>query len=192
LVEQGLNLGHEVTAFARIPAAVLIHHERLVVLQGDVLNPAKVEAAIADAEAVLSALGSGLSARKHVVSEGTRNIVAAMKKFGVRRFICETSYGTGSSYEDARLSAKLFFRTLLKNALADKDQQEEYIRNSGLDWVVVRPTGLTNGPRTGQYHAAERMRLGVGNRISRADVAEFMLGQLADDTWLHKFVVLSE
>jgi putative NADH-flavin reductase len=191
LVEQALSLGHIVTAFARIPASILIHDQRLTVLQGDVLDPAKVAPAIISQDAVLSALGSGLRAKNRVVSEGTKNILSTMKKFGVPRFVCESSFGVGDTYQDASMLSRFVFDTLLKKAFSDKEIQEEYIRRSDVEWIIVRPSGLTNGPRTGRYQVAEHMKLGVGARISRADVADFMLKQLNDDTWLRKSPVIS-
>ncbi|HYH00733.1 MAG TPA: SDR family oxidoreductase [Terriglobales bacterium] len=193
LVEQALDLSHEVVAFARIPAHILIHHERLTVLQGDVLDSAKVNAAVAGADAVLSALGvgAGFANNPEVLSIGTRNILASMNTHGVRRFICESSYGVAESYDRAAAAAKVVFRTLLKRVYAEKAMQEQLLRRSNADWVIVRPTVLTNGPKRGHYRVAEDLRLGMMDRISRADVAHFMLKQLTEDTWLRKCPALS-
>lgn len=191
LVDQALARGYHVTAFARIPANILVHHQNLSVLQGDVLDPAKVDAAINGQEAVLSALGSGLRSGNHVLSDGTRNIVASMETLDVKRFICESSFGVGDTHDDASAMSRFVFNTLLKNAFADKVLQEDHIRRSNLDWVVVRPSGLTNGNKLGSYRVAEHMKLGIGAKISRADVADFMLNQLTDNAWLHKFPVIS-
>lgn len=191
LVGQALVLGHHVVAFARIPANILIHHERLAVLQGDVLDPAKVDAAVAGCDAVISALGAGLMGNAQVLSKGTRNILRSMESSGVRRLICESSYGVAESYELANTSAKLVFRTMLKRIYDDKALQEELIRRSDTEWVIVRPTVLTNGPKRGGYRVAENLRLGLGDKISRADVADFMLKQLTDHTWLRKCPALS-
>jgi len=191
LVDQALALGHQVTAFARNPSSILVHHENLTVLQGDVLEPAKVDAAVQGQESVLSALGSGLRAGNHVVSDGTRNILAAMERLGARRFVCESSFGVGDTFGDASTMSRFVFNTLLKNAFADKVIQESYIRESKVEWIVVRPTALTNGSRTGRYRVAEHMHVGLSAKISRADVADFMLNQLTDDTWLRKFPVIT-
>jgi putative NADH-flavin reductase len=191
LVEQALSAGHEVTAFARNPSNILIHHEGLSVLQGDVLDRAKVEAAVEGQQAVLSALGVGLAGGKGVLSNGTKNIIAAMQKFGVRRLIVESSYGVGDSLRDASPVMRFVFRTVLRSTYEDKAREDEIIRASDLDWVVLRPAALTNGARTGQYRVDEHLRLGFGAKIARADVAEFMLKQLRDDTWVRKFPALS-
>lgn len=126
--------------------------------------------------------------RSTVLSDGTRNIVGAMEKLGVRRFICESSLGVGDSRWRLGLPHNLVAIPLfLRNVFADKEAQERIIRESNLDWVIVRPTVLTNGPRRSVYQTGS----GIGHwlvptRISRADVAEFMLKQLTDDSYLRQ------
>jgi putative NADH-flavin reductase len=191
LVEQALSSGHEVTAFARNPSSVLIHHERLSVLQGDVLDPSRVEEAMVGQHAVLSALGVGLGGHKRVLSAGMKNIITAMERNGVRRLVVESSYGVGDSLPDASLFLRLVYRTVLRNTYDDKAREDEIIRASKVEWVVARPAALTNGPPRGEYRVREHLRLGFGTKISRADVADFMLKQLVEDTWLYKFPALS-
>lgn len=186
LVEQALDLGHQVTAFARIPAHILIHHERLTVLQGNVLDPDSVDTATAGRDAVLSALGVGLASNAQVLSTGTKHILDSIQRHGARRFICESSYGVAESYDLASASAKVVYRTVLKRIYDEKTVQEELIRNSNTDWVIVRPAVLTNGAKRGEYRVGEDLRLGVSDKISRADVADFMLKQLTEDTWVRK------
>jgi nucleoside-diphosphate-sugar epimerase len=129
-----------------------------------------------------------LFGRSTVVSEGTRNIVRAMEKLGVRRFVCESSLGVGDSKWRLGLPHNLVAIPLfLRNVFADKEVQERIINESLLDWVVVRPTVLTNGPRRSVYRAGS----GIGHwffptRISRADVADFMLKQATDPAYLRK------
>lgn len=129
-----------------------------------------------------------LTRRTTALSEGTRNIVRAMEKHGVRRLICESSLGVADSRGRLGILYNLILvPLLLRGMFADKAAQEEIIRASSLDWVIVRPSSLTNGPRQGVYRAG----LDIGHwfrptRISRADAADFMLKQLTDDTWLRK------
>jgi putative NADH-flavin reductase len=191
LVEQGLAQGHEVTAFARNPSSIMMRDEHLTVLQGDVLDPAKVDAALVGQDAVLAALGVGLRGGRRVLSEGTKNILATMKSRGVRRLVCETSYGVAESYKEASRMARFVYATLLKSVYDDKLIQEGYIRRSEINWIVVRPSTLTNGAKRGEYRVAEHMRLGLGDKISRADVADFMLKQLTSDAWLRKSPAIS-
>ncbi len=229
LVQQALEHGHDVTAFARDPAKVRTKHQNLRIVQGDVTNSGSVEAAIQGQDAVLSALGirvatgaiitiailcqvfavfvplskpwawlvrAGvpvlamllLSRKKTTLSDGTGNIVQAMQKHGVKRFVCETSLGIGDSKGRMGLLYSVFLiPLLLRNIFADKEVQEEIIKGSMLDWVVVRPAALTNGPRKGVHQVG--MTIGhwfFTAKISRADVAGFMLKQLTDDTYLRK------
>ncbi len=129
-----------------------------------------------------------LTRRTTALSEGTRNIVRAMEKTGVQRLICESSLGVADSKGRLGVFYNLILvPLLLRGMFADKAAQEQLIRASALDWVIVRPSSLTNGPRKGVYRAG----LDIGHwfrptRISRADAADFMLKQLADDTWLRK------
>jgi putative NADH-flavin reductase len=129
-----------------------------------------------------------LTRRTTALSDGTRNIVQAMQKHGVRRLICESSLGVADSKGRLGIFYNLVLvPLLLRRLFADKAVQEQIIQASGLDWVIVRPTSLTNGPRKGIY----RTGMDIGHwfrptRISRADVADFMLKQLTDDTYLRK------
>lgn len=192
LVALALEQDHAVTAFARNPAAIETTHPRLRVVKGDILDRASIDAAMQGQEAVVSALGTRNFKPNTIVSEGTRNILQSMEAAGIRRFICETSLGVGDSKNQTGLIFKLLLQPLLKNVFEDKERQETLIRQSGLDWIIVRPGGLTDGPRTGQYRAGfspEEKSLRM--RISRADVADFMLKQLTDDTYLHKSPGLS-
>jgi putative NADH-flavin reductase len=186
LVKQGLELGYAVTAFARTPAKLdEFKHENLKIIQGDVFNYEEVEKTIIGQDAVISALGNPTLKVDTTTSEGTRNIVKAMQAAGIKRFICETSLGVGDSYEQAGFFfTKIIIPTLLKNAIADKEIQEQIIHESDLDWTIVRPGGLHNKPKTSQYrHGIDKS---ISGRISRADVAEFMLKQINSDEYLRK------
>jgi len=142
-------------------------------------------------DAVLSALGIKPWTREPVLLEGTRNILAAMEKHGVRRFICESSFGVGDSKDDTDWFTNFMIGLLMGRLFEQKARQEELIRQSKVEWSIVRPARLTNGPRTGKYRDGEHLRPGLFGHISRADVAEFMLRQLTDDTWLRKTVTIS-
>jgi len=126
--------------------------------------------------------------RTKTLSEGTKNILHAMEKCGVKRFVCQSSTGIGDSRGKLGLLYNvILIPLLLRNVFADKEVQEKVLKESTLDWVIVRPTQLTNGPKRGTYrHGPD-----IGNKIrtlsvSRADVADFMLKQLADDSYLRK------
>jgi len=191
LVDQALDQGHRVTAFARNPAALDRHHENLAGYRGDVLDADSVAGAVKEHDAVMIALGAGR--KGGVRSVGTKNVIDAMREHGVKRLVCETTLGAGDSYDALNFFWKrLMFGLLLRPAFADHQAQEAYIRDSSLDWVIVRPAAFTDGPATNAYRrgfpATEK---NLSFKISRADVAGFMLGQVADDTYLRQTPGLS-
>ena len=190
-VKQSLEQGHIVTALVRDPEKVAISSKNLVLVRGDALDPEKVEHAIKGQDAVVCLLGAG---RKGVIrSEGTRNIIRAMKNAGVRRLICQSSLGVGDSKGSLNFWWKyVMFGLLLRPAYADHEQQEKYVMQSDLDWTIVRPAAFTDGPHTGKYldgFSVDDKRPAL--KISRADVADFVLKQLTDDRYLRKAPGLS-
>jgi putative NADH-flavin reductase len=188
LVAQALEQGHDVTAFARHPATMTIQHERLRVVQGDMLDAASVDAAVRGQDAVISALGTEVLRKNTLLSDGTKNIIAAMEQHAIRRFICMSSLGVGDSQGQLGwIYNWLLIPLLLRNIFQDKEVQERYIKQSGLDWIIVRPGVLTNGPRTGVYRAGfSPTDHSIKAKISRADVADFMLKQLTAETYIHQ------
>jgi putative NADH-flavin reductase len=184
LVVQALEQEHTVRAFARNPAKLQVEHANLTAVQGDALDPASVEKAVDGQAAVLCALGAG--AKGAARSEGTRNIVRAMEKAGVGRLVCLSTLGVGSSRANLSFFWKhIMFGLLLRRAYADHGRQEDYVRASLLDWTIVRPGAFTDGDRTGAYrHGFPGTDKTIKGKISRADVADFMLKQLTDRTYL--------
>ncbi len=185
IVSQALEAGHTVRALVRDPARLPIRHPQLHLITGNVLDADAVERTITGADAVIVSLGNTANNPDWIVSEGTRVIVAAMQKLGVRRLIVISSLGVGDSCDQVPTFFKLLMKTALKKPMEDKERQEQIVAASGLDWTIVRPGGLTNGPRTGRYRAGLDRSI-VAGQVSRADVAEFVLRQLDDQTYLHK------
>ena len=189
IVGQALERGLEVTALARDPAKVRVTHPNLRVSRGDVLDPATLDAAVEGQEAVVSALGHRrLFSPSRVQSDGTRNVLHAMSKHGVHRFVCETSLGLGNSVGRMGLPGTLFFLPVfLAIYFWDKARQEQVIAASDREWVIVRPGILTNGAKRGTYrHGVDAGSYILPGRISRADVADFMLNQVTDDAYLRR------
>jgi putative NADH-flavin reductase len=190
LVQQALAQGHTVTAFARNPKRMRIQAERLSVLQGDVRDAGCVHRAVAGHDAVLCALGVGPWGGT-VLSRGTRNIVNAMQAHAVRRLVCETSFGVAESRRRASILSRVYIALFIYFTYADKARQEKIIRETGLDWTIVRPAiWLTNGRRRGRYQTGADMKQDLGDFISRADVAEFMLQQLTDGAYQRQAVAI--
>jgi putative NADH-flavin reductase len=192
LVNQALQQGHSVTAFTR-------NHEKSaslaqsgpLIFTGDILNPESVVNAVKNHDCVLCTIGDGNKGR--VRAAGTKNIIMAMQKTGIKRLICQTTLGLGDSKGNLNLIWKhIMFGFLLKKAFQDHQWQEKYLFDSDLDFTIVRPGALTDGEISGNYKFAfdgnyRKLKL----KISRADVAGFMLQQLHTNEYLKKAVSIS-
>lgn len=188
LVRQAVDLGHDVTAFAREPAKLDdIAPANLQKIQGDVLDQDAVVSGIQGKDAVLCAIGAG-AGRTSLREDGTRNIVCGMEEAGVRRLICQSTMGIGESRANLGLLTRyLIVPVFLRHAFADHERQEAVIKDSSLDWIIVHPPHLNDGPRTGRYrHGFPTTDKSIQGKVSRADVADFMLKQLTDDTYLRQ------
>lgn len=191
IVSKALEQGHTVTAFVRNPDKLSILHPQLHILQGDVMDASAVADAVKGHDAILCAIGSPANKIGTIRSQGTANIVSAMEKAGVQRFICQTSLGYGDSIRTLDRTP-LFFKYfivpfILKKGFQDHALQEAHIKRSKLNWTIVRPGNLTDGPFTGVYRdgfSATDPKIKV--KVSRADVADFMLKQLTDQRYLHQ------
>jgi putative NADH-flavin reductase len=192
LVEQALTQGHAVTAFVRNPAAVTIQHERLALIQGDVREPAQVAVAVAGQDAIIIALGTRPGAPTGTFySDSTRIIVGAMRVASARRLVCVSSWVVRETRRRAGPVGALVVPLFPGRLYADRERQEQIVRDSGFDWIIVRPARLVDRPPRGVYRSgpAISMRILVG--ISRADVAEFVLKQVHDNIYLHQAVSVS-
>jgi putative NADH-flavin reductase len=200
LVERAIAEGHDLTAFVRNPSKLTARHERLRVVVGDAFDSDSVREAVAGNEAVICVLGSRQPSNplfprrpgdpNGVASAGSENIVAAMKEHGLRRFVCQSAWGVGESRQNPGFAGAFFMNVLvpplLRDEYADKEAQEKIVSESDLDWIIVRPMLLTNGPWTNDYRADVDLKPGRSPYISRADVADFLLRQLTDDTFVRK------
>lgn len=195
LVEQALEKGHQVIAYIRRSGAVLKDHPRLKVIVGNLNETLKMSDAITGADACISALGGkSLIKRTPEVVEGIDNIVNIMKKEGVHRFIYLSSIGAGESRNMLSPVARILVADIILRApLADHNANEQRIARSNLLWTVVRPCNLTDGPFTNDYkHGISKSRVEASAKISRANVAAFMLEQASDETYINKCVWLYE
>ncbi len=193
LVQQALDTGHKVTAFVRTPSKMTIKHERLHLVQGDVYDENVVAQAIDGADAVLLALGHGKNTPSDMQTVATKHVVAAMQTHGVQRLISLTGAGTAAPEDQPKLIdhiIKFALKTLAANVLKDAENHRDVIQASDLNWVIVRGPMLTDGPYTGEYRVGW-VGINASPRVSRADVADFMLKQLENDEYLHKMPVIS-
>jgi putative NADH-flavin reductase len=188
LVSQATAQGHFVTAFVRSALNFRIKHKSLKVFPGDISDYQRVEAAIKNQDAVISALGASNPFQHNTtLIKGVQSIIKAMTNLNVKRFIYESYMGVHENRQELGFFTDKIASFLLQGSIADHEVKEEHITYSTLDWTIVRPAKLTNGRLTGQYRVGERITPNsIFPTISRADVADFMLKQLADKTYLHK------
>jgi uncharacterized protein YbjT (DUF2867 family) len=185
LVEQALADGHHVTALVRSRQKLSITNPNLDVVEGDATDRAAVSQAMNGADAVISVLG----ARGPVIAEATRAIVAVAKQEGPERIVMLSSFAVARD----RLTpvSKLVTRMTMGSQIRDKAAGEDILRASGLDWTIVYATKLTNGPEAEASVVPETEKVGMSQKISRADVASFLLQAATDDLYSRRGVVIT-
>ncbi len=161
------------------------------VLEGDARDPEAVDATVGGCDVVFSALGSDGLGPTTLYSTAARNIVAAMRRSQATRLLAVSSAGVEDDPNMNFFSRRIVLPFVLRNVLADMREMEREIAASGLVWTVVRPSRLTDGPRTGLYRANDRFVPERGREISRADVADFMQRVVADERTLRKIAALA-
>lgn len=195
LVEQALAAGHDVVAVVRDPARLAVpEHPRLHIVTADLMDPQSIAPAMTAADVVLTAAGPRNTGPTTVITDSVRSIAAAMRTAGVRRLLALS----GSIVDDdgegfvLRYAFKpLARRTFLRYITADMRQAEAIIAGSGLDWTILRPPALTNGPATGKYRTAIGRGLPRGIRVSRADLAAYMLSLIGDAAAVGRHVAIA-
>ncbi len=196
-----LTRGHQVTAFAR-DASKLPEREDIAVIVGDATDADAVARAVVGHDAIVVALGDSrnpfalaLGMKRitppNICEIGTANVIAAAQAACVQRLVCVTSYGVGDTRKLLPPMHKRIFRwLLLREQMNDKEQQENLVKSSGLDWTLVQPVGLTDGAATGRWLASTK-----GERrkrtISRIDLAAFIVDNLSEARYTHQTVVMS-
>jgi nucleoside-diphosphate-sugar epimerase len=195
-VEAALAAGHRVRALARSAPAMALRDAHLERIGGDARDAAVIKRGLEGVDAVIEVLGVPITPRTvlegtTVFSEATRVLVDAMRNAGVRRLIAVTGIEAGDSRGSTGfLHARVLFPLILQRIYADKSAQEALIRQSGLDWTIVRPGILTDGPATGRYRVLVEPRTWRGGVISRRDVAGFLLAQVGDESCIGRTPVL--
>lgn len=193
VVERALCDGHSVTAFARNTDKLKIDNSKLSLVSGDAMNQTDVSSAIVGHDAVIITLGSGMKRKSLIRSQGTEMIIQAMLQHGVKRLICQSTLGVHESWNNLNFFWKrIMFGFLLRPVFLDHELQETLVRNSGLDWTLVRPSAFTDEPARGAFKIGfDASEKSLSLKIPRADVAEFLKRQLLDDSYLHRAVGLS-
>ena len=183
IVEHALAAGHDVVAVARRPEAVTAQHGKLATVKGDVLDAPSLVPAVTGADAVLSAIGPANNKQPGtLISVGVANMIAACARAGVRRFVFESGImvGDGRGLSWFNRTALAAFRRLNSALTADKRIAEQAIRDSNLDWVIVRPVSLDDSPPTGNYKTGVDIPLALTRKLAHADVADFMIKASSD------------
>lgn len=196
LSEQALAAGHRVDAVTRRPATFPITHERLSVVEGDVHDARSVDRAINGADVVLSTLGVPFTRSPiSVYSEGVRNIATAMSKHASKRLVVVSSSATEPHHHADggflmnRLLQPLVTATIGKTTYADMRAMEQYLRDSDLEWTIMRPSGLFDAARVTRYELHENQAPGIFT--SRADLAASLLHQATDTRFVRKAVAVT-
>ncbi|MCU1304329.1 MAG: hypothetical protein JWQ87_4613 [Candidatus Sulfotelmatobacter sp.] len=191
LVSQGLEQGCQVTAFARDPSSLTTNHPNLTIVKGDLSDGNSIANALNGVDAVISVLGNdtrrALFTPSNIISRSVPNIIGAMRHGRVERLLFVTSFAISSKIF---WPEKLLLRTLLKNLFTDLPVQEKLIKESGLNWTIVRPARLTNGPKTGECRSGD-IYIHPFTSISRVDVAAFLLKEVDSSEYQKKEVTIS-
>ena len=189
VVQQARAAGHEVTAFVRREGAAGLEGARIVV--GDATDAQAIGRAVPGHDAVVSTLGVRTLSPHGLQERAMGALVPAMERAGVRRLMVMSALGVGGTRRLAPALPRLMYASLLRWIFADKSVGEAIVTASGLDWTIVHPPLLTNGPVTGRYVAAPAPKLSGFPKISRADVAHFMVRALSPGEWSRKRVVVA-
>jgi len=195
LIKQALAKNYEVIAYVRKSGSIANDHPNLKIIVGDLNETLKLTDAIIGADACISTLGgSSITHRSPELVKGIENIVLSMEETNVKRFIYMSSIGAGDSkFLMAQPIRFIIVNLFLRVPLADHNINEERIAASRLNWTIVRPGGLTDGPVTENLkHGTEKVLMKGNRSISRANVASFILQQLTDETYSKKAVWLYE
>lgn len=196
VTRHALDAGHDVTAFARNPIAlddstpnhrVLRHHA------GDAYNFDDVSAAVAGHDAVIITLGTGKSRRNTLRSDGTRNVIAAMKHHDVNRLICQTTLGCQETWDTLNFFWKrIMFGAVIRPVFKDHELQERLVQACDLDWTIVRPSAFTDKPGDGELLVDfPPSQEGLEFTVSKREIAAFIIDQLGDDRYSQRAVSIS-
>jgi putative NADH-flavin reductase len=188
VVRQGLERGHSITAFVRTPSKMRIGASSLNVLQGDVADSNAVSAAVAGHDVVVSALGVSIPLKHDpALIAGVNHIIAAMDAAGVRRLLYLSFIGVRESRNAVGFILRYVAPVPLRHEISDHEEKEGLVVASNLDWTIVRPPKMTSGPGTGKYRYGEEIRtFAPVPLMSRADVADFMLREAVDGSFVRR------
>lgn len=190
LVNQALVRGHDVAVLVRNPDRLARSTEAVDVVVGDATNVDDLERVMTGADAVIVALGPGKNRSSDIASRAAAAIIPAATTTGVRRVVIMSALGVGATRAYCGFISRVGIKLVMSKLFADKEAADAMIRDSDLDWTLVYPVTLTNGPQVGHLSATETPTRGGMPRISRADVAAFMLDAAEKKQWIRSSPVL--
>lgn len=194
LTQQALSKCYEVDAYARNPAKLGIKDDRLKIVQGELENQAAIEEAVKGSGAVISVLGPMGASKGLPISKGMQNILRAMRKYGVKRIIATATPSAADPQDSFDLKFKLAIlmnKLLIPSAYQDIVRTAEAIRATDLDWTIVRLPLLNSKPKQGKLNTGYLGEGKVYLPLSRADLADFLLARLDDNTFIRKAPAIS-
>jgi len=186
--KQALDQGHEVTVFVRSPAKIGSTESNLHIVQGDVFDADSVAVAVANHDVAIVCLGSTSLSDKTTLTTGTKNVIDGMTRHNVPRLIVVSAAGVAESWKQIPWLSRILFKTMLRNLFADNHTQEALIKESSLDWTIVRAATLKDEPASGDYTVSNTVRT---THINRADVADFLVKQVTDTTYSNQAISIT-
>jgi len=198
VVDRALAAGHEVTVLVHDASKFAEHRDpasrgidrRVAVFTGDATNPTDVRAAITGQQAVIDTIGGTTPFKTiHLEADAAKVILAEMQAAGAKRLIVVSALGVNESAEQAPFWYRyLLMPTFLRGSTKDKAAMEEEVRTEGVDFVIVRPPMLSDDPPTGSVTVIDPLE--TGHKITRTDLAGFLVDQLTSDQYLNQAVTV--
>jgi len=190
VVEQAVAAGHQVTAF--VQKADEVQDSNVRVVEGDATKGADVDAAVRGQDAVIDTIGGKTPYKETTLeSSAASAIIESMQQNGVRRLVVTSMIGEGESQANATIWERLLVSTMMRGTDKDKAAMESTVEASRLDWIIVRPAILSDGPAEGDARVFNAATGEKAHKITRADLAAFMVTQLDSDEYLHQAVTIA-
>ncbi len=193
-LDQALKAGYSIRALARTPKKIGQQSKKLTIIEGDILNFDQVSETVEKTDIVVSLFGQVKGSPKDLQTSGTRNIIAAMRQHDIKRIISLSGGGLPYPQEDQPKLADKLIRTIMKivvpDLLNDAINHHKVLENSGKQWVIVRAPRLTNQPAKGYYRVGW-VGVNASTKVGRADLADFILKQVEDESFNYQMPFVS-
>jgi putative NADH-flavin reductase len=190
VVEQALAAGHDVTAFVHKTEGY-VPDSSVRVIQGDARDRSAMDSAMLGQDAVIDTIGNENPLKATTLeSSAAATITASMQSSGVRRLVVISMIGERESVANTNWWERLFL-SLLRHEMKDKAAMEAIVDTSGLDWIIVRPPFLNDDPAKGDFHVFSAETGETAHKMTRADLATFMVAQLSSDEYVQKAVAVA-